>query len=103
MDAIRFEWDERKNRANLRKHRVSFEDATWVFLDPLRATYPDRVVDGEERWHAIGRFEGVTLLLVVHVTWEEWDGDETVEVVRIISARKAEARERARYEEQEPG
>lgn len=99
VNAIRFEWDERKNKANLRKHEVAFGDAVQVFFDPLRVTYSDQVVDGEERWHTIGMFEGTVLLLVVHVTWEEENGDKTVEVIRIISARQATPLERYTYEE----
>lgn len=91
---MRFEWDERKNASNLRKHRVSFETATLVFDDPLHRTTQDREVDGEERWQTVGRAEGVLLLLVAH-TLEDVDEDETV---RIISARKATPQERRKHE-----
>ena len=88
-----FAWDEKKNRINRRKHGVSFETAAWIFDDPNVVSYPDRMVDDEERWHAIGCAGGIALLLVVHVC-EEQHGEEQV---RIISARKANARERALY------
>jgi uncharacterized protein len=65
-----------------------------VFADPNSVTYVDRVVEGEERWHALGILRGLVILLVVH-TLEEQNGEEKI---RIISARKAIARERAFYE-----
>jgi uncharacterized DUF497 family protein len=55
----------------------------------------DREVDGGERWQTIGMADGVLLLLVAH-TFEDEDEEE---VVRIISARKANAQERRRYED----
>ena len=100
MTEIRFEWDQRKSRLNLRKHGVGFEDAVQVFFDPLRVIALDRVVDGEERWHALGYFEGILLLLVVHTISEECDEGKYVEVVRIISAREATPSERRAYEDE---
>ena len=90
-----FEWDERKNRANRAKHKVSFETATLVFDDPRAISLLERVVDGEERWHTLGRAGGVVILLVAHTEWEE--GGEAR--IRIISARKATRGERKMYEE----
>lgn len=92
---MKFEWDGVKNRSNQRKHKVSFELACKVFEDPLHIPKFDRVVDGEERWHTLGRAMGIVLLLVVH-TYRQSDGKE---VVRIISARKATPHERREYEE----
>lgn len=89
-----FAWDPKKSRLNRRKHNVSFETAVRVFLDPGAVSYIERVVDGEERWHTIGLAGNIVLLLVVH-TVEEENGEEKV---RIISARKADSRERALYE-----
>jgi uncharacterized DUF497 family protein len=88
-----FVWDEKKNRVNRRKHGVSFETATRIFEDPGVVSYPDRVVDEEERWHAVGSAGGIALVLVVH-TSEEKHGEEEI---RIVSARKASPRERALY------
>ena len=48
-----FQWDDRKNRANEKKHSVDFEEAQLVFDDPLCVTFLERVIDGEQRWHAI--------------------------------------------------
>jgi len=88
-----FAWDEKKNRINRRKHGISFETAARTFEDPSVVSYPDRVVDAEERWHAIGCAGGVAILLVVH-TSEEQHGEEEI---RIIPARKASPRERDLY------
>jgi uncharacterized DUF497 family protein len=90
-----FEWDERKNRSNQRKHRVSFETATLVFEDPRAMSVLDRIEEGEERWQTWGMAGGVLVLLVVH-THREVAGEERT---RIVSARKATPRERKMYEE----
>jgi uncharacterized DUF497 family protein len=94
---MRFEWDERKNRANRRKHGVSFETAQLVFDDPLHLSRPDYEDDGEERWQTIGVVGGVVALIVAHTYRQE--GDD--EIVRIISARKATKQERKHYEKGE--
>jgi uncharacterized protein len=94
-----FAWDQRKSRLNRRKHGVSFEAAVRVFQDPGAVSYVERVVEGEERWHTIGLAEGVVPLLVVH-TVEEENGEEKI---RIISARKADSRERALYDSHQEG
>ena len=91
---MRFDWDPEKARENYRKHGVLFETAAQVFDDPDFVMYLDRDVDGEERWHTIGRVLGLLVLLVVH-TFEEEDEEE---IVRIISAREVTAHERRLYE-----
>jgi uncharacterized DUF497 family protein len=63
---ILFEWDDAKAAANLKKHGVSFELARYVFNDAHLLLLPDRVVEGEQRWQAIGSAEGRILLLVAH-------------------------------------
>ena len=93
---MRWTWDENKNRVNKRKHGLSFETATLVFDDPLMAHLPDPN-SNEKRWHTIGLIEGV-VVIVAH-TWHEPEGGTGVESGRIISARKATARERRAYEE----
>src|ERR1017187_1417631 len=85
---VRFEWDEAKSHQNRRKHGVDFEVAALVFDDPNHRSKQDRFVNGEERWQTIGLVN--ELLLVCH-TWIEED------VVRIVSARKANRTERNRY------
>jgi uncharacterized DUF497 family protein len=91
---VRFDWDERKNESNLRKHGIDFNTASLVFDDPVHLPTLDREIDGEQRWQTIGMADGVLLLLVVHTVEDE---DEADELVRIISARKAEAHERRTY------
>ena len=91
---MRFEWDEQKNRRNLAKHRVSFETARLVFDDPQSLSIQERVVEGEERWQTLGMVSGI-ILIVVHT----YRGEDREEVIRLISARKATARERQAYAE----
>lgn len=90
-----FEWDPAKERANILKHGVSFELAMRVWDDPLHVVLPDRIEDGELRWHAIGMVGSAALLLVVHANPDAQDEDR----IRIIGARKATRRERKLYEE----
>ena len=90
-----FSWDERKNRINRRKHRVSFETAALVFDDPWHISHLDREVEGELRWQTIGMAKGIHVLLVVHTSSES--NNEEEESIRIISARKARPQERRVY------
>ena len=99
MNGIRFEWDEAKSRANVAKHGISFRRATQVFDDPHYVSVPERIEDGEQRWQTFGIVEGQLLLMVAH-TIREQSGDEVVEIIRIITARKATKHERRRYEEE---
>ena len=92
----RFEWDPTKAADNLRKHGVSFQTAARVFTDPYALVELDRLENGEERWQTIGVVEGVLMLMVAHIGREQDD----IEVIRIISARRADRRERRRYEEE---
>ena len=89
-------WDESKNDANKRKHKISFEDAQHVFDDPLSLRYDDPYPN-EERFRTIGTVEG-RLVLVVH-TWAEHESGTDAEIGRIISARKPTRHERQSYEE----
>jgi uncharacterized protein len=93
--AVRFEWYETKDRSNVAKHGVGFDEARRVFSDPRLVIREDRVVEGEERLHAIGYVDRV--LLVVHTVREEGLGF----IIRIISARKATPAERKLYEQNE--
>lgn len=92
MSALRFEWDERKNTANLRKHGVSFEEATSVFADEnaLLLDDPDHSGD-EDRFILMGLSQSLRVLLVFHCFREGED------LIRIISARKALRVEREQY------
>ena len=103
MTNIRFEWDENKNRANRLKHGVSFEVAARAFADPYALTVQDRIERGELRWQTLGMVDGHVLLLVAHTLRDEDEDGQPIEIVRLISARRATRIERRRYEENENG
>jgi uncharacterized DUF497 family protein len=90
---VEFEWDENKNRLNLAKHGISFEDAIEIFEDPRRLTEAARVVGAEARQITLGKAL-TAILLVVHVQ-RVWGREHRV---RVISARPASRKERLRYE-----
>ena len=88
-----FEWDARKARSNLRKHRVSFAEAVSVFGNPLARIFPDKEHSAEEfREIVIGHSSTKPLLPVCFM-------EAQVEKVRIISARPATRGEQCDYEE----
>jgi hypothetical protein len=90
--ALNFEWDEHKAKSNLANHAVSFAEAATVFGDPLSLTIPDPVhSQTEDRFIIIGSSFDRKLLVVVHT--------ERGDNIRIISARRANRRERSKYEE----
>ena len=62
---MKFEWDARKNRANIRKHGIPFEVAQEVFEDPFCFTIPDQFIDDEERLWTVGRIKSLSVLVVV--------------------------------------
>ena len=94
-----FEWDARKARANLRKHRISFDEAKTIFNDPLLMTYADELQPGpEERFLSLGLSARNRILLVVHTEREE-DGNRLT--IRLISCRQATPSERKFYVEGE--
>ena len=92
---VTFDWDDAKNRSNLRKHGVGFDTASLVFDDPYALMLQDRFENGEERWQAIGRIADAVVLVVAHTV----KARAGTEVIRIMSARKADRRERKRYED----
>jgi uncharacterized DUF497 family protein len=92
---IEFEWSYAKAATNRRKHGIAFEDATQVFDDPFALSGQDRIEGGEYRWQTIGMVPGAAILLVAHAI-EEAGQDE---IIRIISARRANRKERTRYEQ----
>ena len=99
MSNFLFEWDRAKNLSNQRKHGVSFEEAAQVFRSPLFLSWKDRVQEGRTL-EACGKVEGLSLLVVAHTIREELESGDEIEVVRIISARRAEPKERRRYEKE---
>ena len=89
---LRISWDKNKNASNRRKHGATFDVAARVFLDPGRIEiYDDREDYDEDRWITIGAVESA--LLVVVYTLRNAGG----EAIRLISARKANAKEREAY------
>ncbi len=92
---LSFEWDEVKAKGNLKKHKVSFEEGKTIYNDPLLFTFPDNEHSlDEERSINIGISAAGRVLVVTHT--------ERQDKIRIISCRKATARERRFYEESIP-
>jgi uncharacterized DUF497 family protein len=89
---VDIEWDERKNRLNQNKHRLSFAEAATVFADPLEVAMPDPDHSArEDRFISIGQSSGLRLLVV---SYTEREGR-----IRIINARRPTKTERRAYEE----
>jgi len=82
---IEYKWDETKNEANIRKHKIDFSDVPAVFKGAMLIDYADRFDYGEDRWIGMGLLYGI----VVVVVFTE-PGEDTL---RIISARKGVATE----------
>lgn len=80
---MQFEWDEVKNKKNVLKHGITFEEAARVFIDPNIVITPDPF-EGEDRWDALGLVSSV--LFVVYT-------ERVNDTIRIISARKASKEE----------
>lgn len=89
---MNYQWDYNKAQANLRKHKIRFADAVFVFQDESAITLEDiEHSEGEDRYVTIGMDE-LRQILVVIFTWRD-------DVIRLISDRKATSRERKAYEE----
>ena len=94
MDIIRFQWDQGKNLSNIKKHKISFEEAKTVFFDDNARLIPDPEHSiNEERFIILGFSSKLRLLVVVHAYRENEN------VIRIISARKATKSEIKYYNE----
>ncbi len=91
---MELEWNEDKNLRNKTKHGISFETAALVFDDPNHLSIQDRFEDGEERWQTLGQVNNLVIILVAHTVRIE----NSDEIIRIISARKATRVERQYYE-----
>lgn len=92
MDIIKFEWDEKKNRINLQKHGISFEEAQTVFYDEEALVKDDpEHSEEEDRFIILGLSNRANLLVVCHC----YRASETV--IRIISARRATKTESKYY------
>ncbi len=92
---MRFEWSEEKNQLNKKNHGISFEQAQEVFDDPLQISKLDfRFSYCEERWITLGATKNAQILVVANLFFS----DEGEEIIRIISARKANSQEVKTYE-----
>jgi len=88
---LTFEWNAEKAKENIRKHKISFEEAKTVFNDPFLMTFPDPEHSAsEQRYLNIGTCSKGRVLIIIHT---ERDAD-----IRIISCREATPRERRVYE-----
>ena len=90
---MRFDWDNDKNQINKQKHNVSFEEASTVFYDEeaILIFDPDHSFQ-EDRFLLLGRSSALRILVVCHCSRDKDD-----EIIRIISARKANSEERKQY------
>jgi uncharacterized protein len=89
---LRFEWDGEKAKQNLKKHRVSFEEAASVFYDSMSATFNDPAHSiGEYRYITVGLSSTNRIIVVSHT--------DRGNSIRIISARLATNKERKKHEE----
>ncbi len=92
MNKLIFEWDDAKNKNNLKKHGVSFEDAQTIFFDDNAIEFddPDYSLD-EERYLLLGFSQSLKILAVCHCY------RDSESIIRIISARKATKKEQKAY------
>ena len=92
MSELRFEWDELKAESNEQKHSISFNEAQTVFYDEnARLRFDSEHAIDEDRYILLGMSSSLRLLVVSHLYQED------IELIRIISARKATKRERQQY------
>ena len=92
---MKYEWNEEKNKLNQEKHGISFEEAKEVFQDALQISKLDkRFSYFEERWITVGSTTKHKVLVVANLFFTD-DGEE---IIRIVSARKANKQERNSYE-----
>ena len=96
---MKFEWDTNKERINIQKHGITFEQASYVFADPFALNkWDNEHSKNEDRWILLGKSLNETIVVVVHTFRESND----IEFVRIISARKATRREKQTYKKRCP-
>ncbi|NJO16816.1 MAG: BrnT family toxin [Thioploca sp.] len=96
---MKFEWDTKKEQTNINKQGVSFEQGSYVFADPYALNqYDDDHSIKADRWLILGKSINEVIPVVVH-TFKDQEG---MEMVRIISARKATKHERNTYQSRCP-
>lgn len=92
MEELYFEWDENKRKSNIKKHGIDFADVVNIFYEDDTITIPDPQHYDEQRYIALGIDTKTRLVLVVHVYRD-------VDLIRIISAREADPKERQQFEQ----
>lgn len=93
---MKFEWDTNKERINIQKHGITFEEASYVFADPFALNrYDDDHSQDEDRWIILGKSLREVIIVVIHT----FKDDGGIEYVRIISARKATKKELQTYQQ----
>jgi len=93
---LKFEWNDEKNKLNIKNYQISFDEAKEVFLDPMHISKLDHSFDYfEERWITLGTSTKDKILVVANMFFD----DDGKEIIRIISARKANQKERIFYEQ----
>jgi uncharacterized DUF497 family protein len=91
-----FEWDPIKARKNYQKHKISFERASEIFLDPIALSIYDKEHSNtEDRWITIGKTKSEIIIVVIHTFQEIQENNIRI---RIISARKATKHEKIQYQ-----
>jgi uncharacterized protein len=99
INIMKFEWDTEKERKNIQKHGVTFEQAAFVFSDPYSLSkYDEEHSQDENRWILLGKSQGEVILVVIHI----YRKVEGAEHSRIISARKATKNEQKAYQNRCP-
>jgi uncharacterized protein len=88
---MQFEWDDAKNRENIRKHKINFADVSPMFESPMLIEPDDRSDYGEDRWFGLGFLHNNIAVVI----WTERQND----VIRIISVRRANRHEQQRLED----
>lgn len=90
MNELEFQWDEKKRLANIKKHKIDFADVVGLFYDNETLIIEDPEHYDEQRYLALGIDTKCRVVLVVHVY-------RCIDVIRIISARKADTKERKQF------
>jgi len=87
---IEFEWDEKKNQSNIKKHNLSFDEATAIFENPVVTIIDERFDYGEVRKVSYGKLRSAGIFTVIYTVRDN--------KYRIISARKSKQKERKIYD-----
>lgn len=91
---MKFEWDPIKNRINIKKHGLSFEESAYVFTDKNTLSICDEEhSEDEERWITLGQIPFNKIIVVVHTVRYK----NNIEIIRIISSRSATKKEADEY------